>query len=71
MGGAAVVLRVLQLATIPHEISRALGTLTDGLRNSWQNSEDTERRRIRNQLADVLRAKAQSINLTNSIRNSV
>jgi hypothetical protein len=26
----------------PHELSRALGILTDGLRNSWQNSEDME-----------------------------
>lgn len=29
----------------PHELSRALGILTDGLRNSWQNSEDMERLR--------------------------
>ena len=29
----------------PHEISRALGILTDGLRNNWQNSEDMERLR--------------------------
>ena len=29
----------------PHELSRTLGILTDGLRNSWQNSEDMERMR--------------------------
>ena len=29
----------------PHELSRALGILTDGLRNSWQNSEDMEQLR--------------------------
>ncbi|KAH9004729.1 hypothetical protein EDB86DRAFT_3099248 [Lactarius hatsudake] len=27
----------------PHEFSRTLGILTDGLKNSWQNSEDMER----------------------------
>jgi len=29
----------------PHELSRALSILTDGLRNSWQNSEDMEQLR--------------------------
>lgn len=29
----------------PHEVSRTLGILTDGLRNNWQNSEDMERLR--------------------------
>jgi hypothetical protein len=29
----------------PHELSRTLGILADGLRNSWQNSEDMERMR--------------------------
>ncbi|KIJ93971.1 hypothetical protein K443DRAFT_12485 [Laccaria amethystina LaAM-08-1] len=27
----------------PHEISRTLGILTDGLKGNWQNSEDVER----------------------------
>ncbi len=45
IGGAAVALRLVQLAQNPHELSRALGILTDGLRNSWQNSEDMEQLR--------------------------
>ena len=45
VGGAAVALRLVQLAQSPHEMSRALGVLTDGLRNSWQNSEDMEQMR--------------------------
>ena len=32
-------------AQTPHELSRTLGILIDGLRNSWQNSEDMERMR--------------------------
>ncbi len=45
IGGAAVALRLVQLAQNAHELSRALGVLTDGLRNSWQNSEDMEQLR--------------------------
>lgn len=45
IGGAAVALRLVQLAQNAHEVSRALGVLTDGLRNSWQNSEDMEQLR--------------------------
>ena len=45
IGGAAVALRLVQLAQNAHEVSRALGVLTDGLRNSWQNSEDMEQMR--------------------------
>jgi len=61
IGGVAVALRLIQLAKVlhismfqnrliqfeqmPHELSRALGILTDGLRHSWQNSEDMERMR--------------------------
>lgn len=47
IGGAAVALRLVQLAQNQHEVSRALGVLTDGLRNSWQNSEDMEQLRRR------------------------
>lgn len=63
IGGAAVSLRLVQLASVsgssievvhriltkgyhsqtPHELSRTLSILTDGLKNSWQNSEDMER----------------------------
>ena len=46
IGGAAVGLRLLQLAKTPHELSRSLGILVDGLKNSWQNSEDMERLRM-------------------------
>ena len=45
IGGAAVGLKLVQLAKTPHELSRSLGILVDGLKNSWQNSEDMERLR--------------------------
>lgn len=48
----------------PHELSRALGVLTDGLRTSWQNSEDMERLRGYDILANILRSKSQLINIT-------
>ncbi|KAJ7579061.1 beach-domain-containing protein [Mycena floridula] len=64
VGGAAVPLRLVQLASTPHELSRSIGTLIDGLRNSWQNSEDMERLRGYEVLADILRPKAQMINMT-------
>jgi hypothetical protein len=37
----------------PHELSRTLGILTDGLRNSWQNSEDMERMRTSLSFAEL------------------
>ncbi|KAJ6464029.1 beach-domain-containing protein [Mycena sanguinolenta] len=64
IGGAAVPLRLVQVANTPHEVSRALGVLVDGLRNSWQNSEDMERLRGYEILANVLRPKAQMVNMT-------
>ncbi|KDR79337.1 hypothetical protein GALMADRAFT_223566 [Galerina marginata CBS 339.88] len=64
IGGAAVGLRLVQLASTPHELSRTLGILTDGLKNSWQNSEDMERLRGYEILGDILRNKARLINLT-------
>ncbi|KAJ7151346.1 beach-domain-containing protein [Mycena crocata] len=64
IGGAAVPLQLLQVANTPHEVSRALGVLVDGLRNSWQNSEDMERLRGYEILANVLRPKAQMVNMT-------
>ncbi|KAI0826715.1 beach-domain-containing protein [Trametes gibbosa] len=64
IGGAAVSLRLIQLASNPHEVSRALGVLTDGLRNGWQNSEDMERLRGYDILADILRRKCHLINMT-------
>ncbi|KAG5653218.1 hypothetical protein H0H81_001695 [Sphagnurus paluster] len=64
IGGASVALRLVQVANTQHEISRALGVLTDGLRNSWQNSEDMERLRGYEILADILRGKAAMINVT-------
>ncbi|KAJ7615896.1 beach-domain-containing protein [Roridomyces roridus] len=64
IGGAAVPLRLLQVANTPHEVSRALGVLVDGLRNSWQNSEDMERIRGYEILASLLRPKAQMVNMT-------
>ncbi|KAG6816009.1 hypothetical protein H0H87_009501 [Tephrocybe sp. NHM501043] len=64
IGGAAVALRLVQVANTQHELSRALGVLADGLKNSWQNSEDMERLRGYEILANILRSKAQLINLT-------
>ncbi|KAI8986856.1 beach-domain-containing protein [Trametes punicea] len=64
IGGAAVALRLVQLANNAHEVSRALGVLTDGLRNSWQNSEDMERLQGYDILAAILRKKCQLINMT-------
>ncbi|KZT70568.1 beach-domain-containing protein [Daedalea quercina L-15889] len=64
IGGTAVALRLVQLASSDHQLSRALGVLTDGIRNSWQNSEDMERLRGYDILADLLRAKPDIINVT-------
>ncbi|KAJ2916640.1 hypothetical protein MD484_g3777, partial [Candolleomyces efflorescens] len=64
IGGAAVALKLVQLAKTPHELSRSLGILVDGLRNNWQNSEDMERLRGYEILGDMLRSKAAIINLT-------
>ncbi|KAF8184760.1 hypothetical protein BJ912DRAFT_973913 [Pholiota molesta] len=64
IGGAAVGLRLVQLASTSHELSRTIGILTDGLKNSWQNSEDMERLRGYEILGDILRNKAHLINLT-------
>ncbi|PPQ75051.1 hypothetical protein CVT24_010464 [Panaeolus cyanescens] len=64
IGGAAVALWLVRLASTAHELSRTLGILTDGLKNSWQNSEDMERLRGYEILGDILRSKATLINLT-------
>jgi hypothetical protein len=41
-----------------------LGILTDGLRSSWKNSEDMERLRGFEILADILRSKHRLVNMT-------
>ncbi|KAI0049337.1 beach-domain-containing protein [Auriscalpium vulgare] len=64
IGGAGVPLRLVQLANSPHELSRTLGILTDGLKNNWQNSEDMERIRGYEILASILRTKSEIINMT-------
>ncbi|KAI0261217.1 beach-domain-containing protein [Gloeopeniophorella convolvens] len=64
IGGVAVPLRLIQLAKTPHELSRTLGILTDGLRNNWQNSEDMERIRGYEVLSGILRSKSELINMT-------
>ncbi|KAI9451783.1 beach-domain-containing protein [Russula earlei] len=80
IGGVAVALRLVQLAKVllvssfqnwlsqseqtSHELSRTLGILTDGLRNSWQNSEDMERMRGYEILSEILRNKSELINMT-------
>lgn len=64
IGGAAVALKLVQLASTAHEVSRALGIISDGLRNSWENSEDMERLRGYDVLAALLRSKSHLINMT-------
>lgn len=64
LGGAALPLRLIQLANSPHELSRTLAILAGGLRNDWQNSDDMERVRGYEILADLLRQKSQLINMT-------
>ncbi|KAJ8072576.1 beige protein-like 1 [Marasmius tenuissimus] len=64
LGGTAVTLRLVQAASTPHELSRALAILSDGIKNSWRNSEDIERLRGFEILGDILRHKAQIINMT-------
>ncbi|KAK7442741.1 Beige protein-like 1 [Stygiomarasmius scandens] len=64
IGGISVALRLVQVANTAHEVSRALSVLTDGLKNNWQNSEDMERLRGYEILADILRAKSSLINMT-------
>ncbi|KAF9029661.1 hypothetical protein BDZ89DRAFT_1159737 [Hymenopellis radicata] len=64
IGGTAIRLHLLQLAKSPHEISRTLSILTDCIRNSWENSEDMERLRGYEISTDILRSKAQMINMT-------
>ncbi|KAH9176893.1 hypothetical protein EDB89DRAFT_1845635, partial [Lactarius sanguifluus] len=53
-------------AQTPHELQDALGILTDGLRNGWQNSEDMERMRGCEILSDILRhmSEFKLINMT-------
>lgn len=64
LGGAAIALRLLHLAKTSHELSRSLSIAADILRNQWANSEDMERLRGYEVLADILRHKCQLINLT-------
>ncbi|KAF8635320.1 hypothetical protein AX17_003946 [Amanita inopinata Kibby_2008] len=64
IGGPAVALKLVHAANAPHELSRTLGVLLDGLKNSWQNSEDMERLRGYDILAGILRTKTHLINLT-------
>ncbi|KAI5118373.1 hypothetical protein M0805_008701 [Coniferiporia weirii] len=64
IGGASIALRFVELATTPHELSRALGIFTDSARTSWQMSEDMERLRAYEILALILRSKGQLINFT-------
>jgi hypothetical protein len=64
LGGAAVPLRLVQLARGAHELSRALGILAESVRTSWQNAEDAERLRAYDVLAGMLRTKAALINVT-------
>ncbi|KAF8344869.1 hypothetical protein F5887DRAFT_1061981 [Amanita rubescens] len=64
IGGPAVALRLIYAANAPHELSRSLGVLLDGIKHSWQNSEDMERLRGYEILVGMLRTKVQLINLT-------
>ncbi|KIJ42154.1 hypothetical protein M422DRAFT_209006 [Sphaerobolus stellatus SS14] len=63
IGGAAVLLRLVELADSSHELNNALGIFADAIKTSWQNSEDIERIRGYEILAGILRAKSRLINL--------
>ncbi|KIM59893.1 hypothetical protein SCLCIDRAFT_1217340 [Scleroderma citrinum Foug A] len=64
LGGARLVLRLVQLAQTQHELSRVITILCDSIRNCWQNSEDMERISGYDALASVLYTKGQLINVT-------
>ncbi|KAL5513687.1 BPH1 [Sanghuangporus vaninii] len=64
IGGAAAALRIVELATTSHELSRALGIFTDSARNSWQMSEDMEHISAFENLVRILQNKSRLINLT-------
>ncbi|TDL19109.1 beach-domain-containing protein [Rickenella mellea] len=64
VGGVAVALRLVELASTPHEMSRTLSVLTDAIRGCWQNSEDMERLRGYDILAHILQRKRHIINMT-------
>ncbi|KAL5530973.1 hypothetical protein ACEPAG_3849 [Sanghuangporus baumii] len=64
IGGAAAALRIVELATTSHELSRALGIFTDSARYSWQMSEDMEHISGFEILVRILQNKSRLINLT-------
>ncbi|KAL0958994.1 hypothetical protein HGRIS_014308 [Hohenbuehelia grisea] len=64
LGGAPVAMRLVQLAKTPHELSRSIGILLDGLRGDWQNSDSMERLRGYEILAHILRLKSHLVNMT-------
>ncbi|KAH7092832.1 beach-domain-containing protein [Auriculariales sp. MPI-PUGE-AT-0066] len=64
VGGPAVTLRLVELAESPQDLCNTLSILCDGLRTSWQNSEDMERMSGYEILAAILRDKAQMINMS-------
>ncbi|KZV83556.1 beach-domain-containing protein [Exidia glandulosa HHB12029] len=63
VGGPAVTLRLVELAETPQDLCTTLSILCDGLRTSWQNSEDMERMSGYEILASILRQKAQMLNM--------
>ncbi|KAF8509163.1 beach-domain-containing protein [Hysterangium stoloniferum] len=63
IGGAGILLRVVELANNPHDLCHALGVLTDTLQISWQTSEDMEHIRGYEILAGILRAKSRLLNM--------
>ncbi|KAG8936117.1 hypothetical protein FRC02_004435 [Tulasnella sp. 418] len=58
MGGAAVLLRIIELASTEVDMSRSLSMLSDAIRTSWRNSEDMERIGGYEILMSILRPKA-------------
>ncbi|KIO27820.1 hypothetical protein M407DRAFT_72594 [Tulasnella calospora MUT 4182] len=62
-GGAAVLLRLVELASTEQELANALSVLVDGLNASWQNSDDMERLNGYTILMSILRSKTQLISL--------
>ncbi|GJJ12773.1 hypothetical protein Clacol_007018 [Clathrus columnatus] len=63
IGGAGILLRIVEIANTPRTLCSALTILSEALKTSWLNSEDMERIRGYEILAGILRSKSQLIHM--------
>ncbi|KAG8759860.1 hypothetical protein FRC14_004821 [Serendipita sp. 396] len=63
IGGAAIPLRLVEMSQNSHDLANSLAVLFDGLRTSWQNSEDMERIHGYEILSLALRSKISIIDI--------